>query len=133
MHAGQATTASINWVCTRVAQGSPLLTAVQCVSLQAKLEGIYESSTRAGLQQLALRYSLPDRLVKAVGAPPTLWTVIRSVPNLTVSTLQRVSSTCSSTSRSSLTAGSEDAVTPRMWHLTDGQEPWLWLGCGLAL
>lgn len=44
---------------------------------QARLVGIYETSSAAGLQQLALRYTLPQQLVRQVGAPETLWTVIR--------------------------------------------------------
>jgi hypothetical protein len=47
------------------------------LSLQARLVGIYETSSAAGLQQLALRYDLPQRLVREVGAPETLLTVIR--------------------------------------------------------
>jgi hypothetical protein len=60
--------------------------------MQGKLEEIYESfapsavdgsSSRSGaakeLQQLALRYSLPQELVEKVGAPPTMWTIIRWV------------------------------------------------------
>lgn len=47
------------------------------LSLQARLVGIYETSSAAGLQQLALRYTLPQRLVREVGAPETLWMIIR--------------------------------------------------------
>jgi hypothetical protein len=66
----------------------PLLT-----DLQGKLEEVYEtfapsaadpsSSSSSGaakeLQQLALLYSLPQELVEKVGAPPTMWTIIRWV------------------------------------------------------
>jgi hypothetical protein len=35
------------------------------------------SSDVKQLQQLALRYSPPAELVEKVGAPPTMWTIIR--------------------------------------------------------
>lgn len=35
------------------------------------------SSTAGELLQLSLRYSFPQELVEKVGAPPTMWTVIR--------------------------------------------------------
>jgi hypothetical protein len=45
--------------------------------MQAKLVGLYETFSAAGLQQLALRYSLPHHLVREVGAPESLWTLIK--------------------------------------------------------
>jgi hypothetical protein len=44
--------------------------------VQAKLVGLYETFSADGLQQLAMRFSLPDHLVREVGAPETLWTLI---------------------------------------------------------
>lgn len=44
---------------------------------QARLVGIYETSSPSGLAQLSLRYTLPQRLVRHVGAPQALWTIIR--------------------------------------------------------
>lgn len=44
---------------------------------QAQLVGIFETSTARGLQQLSLKYSLPHRLVREVGAPELMWTIIR--------------------------------------------------------
>jgi hypothetical protein len=59
--------------------------------IQGKLEEIYESLAPAAadgsssrgaakqLQQLALRYSLPQELIEKVGAPPVMWSIIRLV------------------------------------------------------
>lgn len=42
------------------------------------LEALYETTSMGGgLQQLALRFSFPQELVRLVGAPATMWTIIR--------------------------------------------------------
>lgn len=54
---------------------------------QGALEEVFESLAPSSsstndskqLRQLSLRYSFPRQLVEKVGAPPTMWTIIRCV------------------------------------------------------